>query len=655
MKNLLNFLKPGIALGAICLISGNANAETYPSIEDLLQNKYQVVVGEFQLNDDTYEDFFKAEFDFTLTGTDDSPILNGFLYSTNRINCEYDPQTGIFTDKQLTLKPTGTSWLAISPSPEGFNGNITALKGNLLKFQIDEEGDITIPDFEIGTYTANQAGLTKVIASYKDIKVTILGKDYSESEPQKDFSGTYSFTGTKYDFTGEGDPVISALDFNLVISYTDTPIVKGQQNQLVEIAGYKLSEEDIQYKNLLYTIEDNTITYEAAPNNGVLWETVDDIDENSYTSGYLFGSESTKEWIQGSPTIVFTKNDDGSYSLKPFTIWHRYPVESGNPENKTIEYKVDLVFLWTSEEYVPPVVDDPEPSKFYGEYSFNGTFYNYADGEISETYDGFFDLVINEQGQATTIGGYQLTLADIEAGRNQGEDKENTFVLTTGENTGLQWPNAVQNTTVLLGSASVEKYTEGEEIILTVNENETYSLTPFTGWRVNEDGTYTLLFKWDDTPYIAPVKPSIEIISPLFDPNIQGEPTVTFTTKFFNLDLDSVDEFIANFSYKDANGETKDMAYAASVENSMATVILKGLEEGVYNFEIVLIAMSDGEPLVTSNVITLPVDYSGIEVLNKENSNVRYFNLNGIEISQPIKGNIYIKIENGKAVKQIVQ
>ena len=96
----------------------------------------------------------------------------------------------------------------------------------------------------------------------------------------------------------------------------------------------------------------------------------------------------------------------------------------------------------------------------------------------------------------------------------------------------------------------------------------------------------------------------------------------------------------------------------AVVENDATTAIinLSNLEEKTeYTYMVVMQATAaDGSILTRSNAMEITVATTGVDGISiSNNANVRYFNLQGVEISNPEKGQMYIKIENNKATKVV--
>lgn len=378
-------------LAGLCLTPAPLLSQTFPSFDELLNNTYHVETGDFILNQEDYADYFTGEFDFRIAGTSLSPMVENFLYEGGNFNCNYEPSSGVLTITTITLKPTAQSpWLAFAPAEGGFHG-ITLASGNPLRLSVNEEGELMIPDFEVGTFSASpEPAITEIYAGYKNIITEFIGKDIGPDEvAEKSFAGRYSFTGVKTDYTDPSNPVEIPFDFDLVIEYDET---SNWPNRLVEIAGYTLTPEVVENKNTLYTIEGNTLAYMTALSNGVIFElepgvSTDD-PEVAYVNSYNFGSENTRRWNQNDDSIIFTLESETEYSLQPFTIWHNYWTEQENIDENgeiynTIINVKELVMKWEGEMAGIEEIQQDENTGPVRYFNLNGV-------EISNPREGIF-------------------------------------------------------------------------------------------------------------------------------------------------------------------------------------------------------------------------------------------------------------------------
>ena len=90
------------------------------------------------------------------------------------------------------------------------------------------------------------------------------------------------------------------------------------------------------------------------------------------------------------------------------------------------------------------------------------------------------------------------------------------------------------------------------------------------------------------------------------------------------------------------------------VETGRNLLSFFGLQPGI-KYELTLYAESgemQTEP-ITYSFVTAGEDTTGIDSISTDNEDVRYFNLQGIEIFNPTPGTICIKV-NGKKAERII-
>lgn len=354
-----NYLTIRGAIASALMLTGIAGAyAAYPTAADLAGN-YEFK-STFTLNNDTYADIFTGDFDFkieaaeTTEGT--SLMAVNFLYTDTRLNLEYDETTGQLSVRVLTIRPI-SDYLGIAPVQGGWQG-MSALTGNLLKWQVSESGEISIPDFDLVTFSGTTA--TGTVASYSDITVTKGADDEPETPgEEKSFAGTYPMTGTKYVYDDYKNLVEkSAFDFDLVIN---------DNNQFVSMGGYTLDAENISYNRNKGVVKGNTLVLYTSPMNGFIW-----VYKEESTDATLIGGPLINDWSQDAQ-VVFTLNDDGTYELSPFTIWFRERKEVENEEGE-LNYMIvySLIYKWDDTPYesspsgVETVAADAEaPVRYY--------------------------------------------------------------------------------------------------------------------------------------------------------------------------------------------------------------------------------------------------------------------------------------------------
>lgn len=769
MISISKILKTCLAATLLCTLSSNsAVAQSYPAAGQF-DNYYTYTSADFKLLDSSYSAYLPSEFDFEIkttfnqaTGEGTVNVLNFLLASTGT---EYNEATGVLTLNSVYFKPQGVAdYLGIAPVDGGWKG-MAGLTANKLKWQIGENGSITIPDFDIVTFNGSTVKAT--IAQYRNGSVKVGQAPGPGDDKETSFEGTYPLKGTKYTYVDGVNkaPETEALNFDLVIN---------DNNQIISIAGYTLDKEQISYNRNHGVVEGNSFILEAAPFNGVSWQQVPspqtgpEAEDQTYTESYLFGGPSIYSWNQLDPNnkIVFTKEEDGSYVLAPFTLWHRYPTLT---EDNNVQMVAELVFKWDDTPYVevgnPSIAgywEIPLNAHYQGSYSLNeivgkyeatvdgstvkftsvdsdysiiGTFVDETTVQFSkaavvpaiyslwqvpyinttgtnemedlteETFSAIFDPVNGTltfpQGSGLLYGrfdssgklsywddafdfngigkkigdfGAEITIvADPNTGRSitwelDGSTLEASFAF---EIKGFEMSNVkswkVSLTESFSDKASETDWTETSEVdAVVVNNVASFTLTDlatghhdFTLALVAYDSSDEVIAISNSKALSFDVGANIAIRAPKTE--IDGaDVMVTFDAICSGFNADA-----ASFKAMFIDNNTVTEEYAgdtiitdATIEDGVVTALLTDLEEGVYNLSVILVAYEGEEEIAQSNRIEINVftiDLSGIESIDADNMSSRYYNLQGVEIANPEKGQILIKVQNGKASKVLVK
>lgn len=320
---------------ALLLASSASTAfATYPE-GGSFDGTYKFTPGQFTLVDDSYAEFLPEEIVFDIVSANGAINVMDFLVVSN--GTEYDQATGILTLNTVYFKPAGApANLGIAPTDGGWTG-MAGLYANKMKWQIGEDGSITIPDFDIVTFNGSTA--TATIAEYRNGSVTPTEKKGGD-EPgeEKSFEGTYPMKGYRYEYRAGEAPTTTEMDFDLVIN---------ANNQITSIGGYTLDRQQISDGRNKGQAKGDQLILFASTSNGVMWKAVPSGEDGTYMEAWLLGGPNIQEWsmLDDSNRIVFTLKDDGSYSLSPFTIWHRYQIVN---EYKNTETVYELLFKWES-------------------------------------------------------------------------------------------------------------------------------------------------------------------------------------------------------------------------------------------------------------------------------------------------------------------
>lgn len=745
-----------------------AEPVTYPAAGEF-DGYYKYTCPEFTLEDPTYANYFKSEVDFQVstsfnqaTGVGTVNILDFFVVNNGTV---YNEETGELTLNSVYFKPDGSTVnFGIAPVEGGWTG-MAGLYANKMKWQIGPDGSITVPDFDIVTFSGNTA--TATIAKYRSGTVTATDGPGGGDVEETSFEGTYAMNGTKYTYPDgiDAPAATEALNFDLVIN---------SNNQITSIGGYTLSEEEINVnKRNQGIVEGNSLVLEAAPFNGVAWqqvpspETGDESEGSTYTESYLLGGPNIKTWDQldDANKVVFTKEEDGTYYLAPFTIWHRYPAIT---EDNNVQLVMELVFKWDDTPFSS--VSDPSiegywniplnghyqgsasMGQFTGKYdvTVNGETVNFksADSsysivgkfidettvefsralivpakyaliqvpyinttgtnEMSELEEQTFSAIYNaENGTLVFPEGSGILYGRFEdnvklsfwedafdfagIGKKEGDFNAEITIVTGNNGRAITWELdgttleasfafevsgfsvsdvanwKVQVTETFSDKEAEKDWTETSEVdAVVVNNVASFTLTDLTSG--NHDLTIALVAYDSQESAIATsnskalsfvVGPSIAIRAPQLEID-NNTVTVTFDATFSGFNAGAATYkavFTDNTTVTDDYaGDT--MSVDATVEDGVVTAILSDLEKGTYNLSMVLEAYNEDEAIATSNKLELNVftiTTTGIENIDADAEGVRYFNLQGIEVANPEKGQILIKVEGNKTSKVFVK
>lgn len=462
-----------------------APTASYPAFKDLLGVYNFSSQLSFESNAPAnLQNFLGSSFTFTLTSPNpdsNTGTISGFLFEDNSCAVEYDPETGVLTYKGVYKAfPNGIGNIYFAPEGNytGFSPNVA----NYPKFQISPEGEWSMKPLQIGTCAALAGPFTEY-GEYSNIVITS-----GTVEEETNFEGTYTFTGTKY--TYNADKSIAETEQN------NTLTVKiNNNNQVVEIMGYELTAQQVEWDYNAGKGKGDVYTLVSGPYTGVNFAQKE-LGENLVINNDLIGGSSIASYDQDEDAIVITKNEDGTYSIAPFTIWNKTQ-EYVDPSDtsKGTTFVNTLLYRWEEGEA-------QEQVSFAGTYELTGTYYNYTDGQQTSTSDGSFTFEINSANQIVQIAGTTIDKYDLADGRNIGEADGNILTWSASMDLGLNWEGDL----ILIGGESTDNYVDGSTVSFELGQDNA-TLSPFTVWRRTVDSStmnisYTLLYKWDDTPYV---------------------------------------------------------------------------------------------------------------------------------------------------------
>lgn len=335
-------------------------------------------------------------------------------------------------------------------------------------WNVDSEGNITIPDFTVVTCDYQNSSAT-IVAKYSNCQVTkIAGEDPKEDEETVNFAGTYTVKGAKYDYSNGMPPAIDN-EATFTLSIDDDGIV-------TNIAGYDVTE----LANWGYVIKGKVegskyiISVDgAALTLGQEYDVLG--DGNSAWSG-SYDSEGTIE----------LSLKDGKYSITDFTIWSC----TWNSENNENEYKFKC--WWTGMEVTKEGGEEPiEPTiDFVGTYTVTGTKVDYT-GEVITSGTESFTLSIDEDGNVYEIAGYKVPGVEGYGQYVYGKVNGNTFVMSP---TGYMYLTLGETYDVLGDGSYAEEYDSTSSISLKYVDG-TWEMDAFSVWE-GYKGQYTRKYYW---------------------------------------------------------------------------------------------------------------------------------------------------------------
>ena len=471
---------------------------------------YTYKCANFTLKDDTYAEYLKADVPFTITSSENSNTGEVSLYVGNFFvvnnGAEYNEETGVLTLNTVYFKPTGApANLGIAPVEGGWTG-MSSLTSNKMKWQIGEDGSITVPDFDIVTFNGNTR--LETIAEYRNGVVVAPGDEPVEYPAAGDFDGTYKFAAA--DFT-LGDNAYSGYftqDFEFEIKttfQTNTATQEVTPNIMVNNFLYDGLNGNSEYDEETGVLTLKLVTLRP---NGVNWLAIAP-EEGGYTGMSASNANYLKIQI----------GENGSVSIPDFSVG---PYSASGLTSKTASWSNITV---TKADGEGPGGGEEPASKFAGTYALKGTKYEYPNGvkEAPVTSEFNFDLVITDDNRIAEMAGYKVDPELLNGLRNLGTVKGNTLTWEADTYLGLKWEMVGADNdgdsgatgfqeAYLLSGTNLNEWsqiaTSGNTFTFTLNDDGTYSLSPFTLWYRHQDTSgenavtvFDLQFMWNDTPY----------------------------------------------------------------------------------------------------------------------------------------------------------
>lgn len=297
----------------------------------------------------------------------------------------------------------------------------------------------------------------------------------------EEFAGDYKFTA---ELKIEDNSYKNILSDNFVFSITES----NTENS----------------PNLIDFISNTFISTSYNPETGELTLTTNTIRYGNLPSyKYLGIADAEGSWT-GMGALSTTKpvwqvSEDGVISIPDFTLVDYSKYSSTGKVTIIARFSGCEVNLSKNEEE-PPV----ENESFYGRYNFLVTQTEYLYKKVANengreetvfdttviTEDYPLSFSINEYDQIISIEGYSMPDYEINSLRNRGYVKANVYTMDTDIYNGIEW---VYNTdedyqytdAKLFGNMSLNQdWVQGRTAFkLTKNNDETYTLTPFSVWQ----------------------------------------------------------------------------------------------------------------------------------------------------------------------------
>lgn len=318
MKNFFTPLKWVLALALVggCVQTSSAQSNDFDG--------HYEFSSELTIENQSYRSLLKNSFEFEIESTLYGVTISDFIIPS--ISAEYDDVTG-----ELTLKTNygtlGRYNIGFADA-EGTWTGMGTMKGTLLKWQIGDDGSISIPDFTLvdySNYSKNQT--VTVIARYSNCAVTpteASEDDEPKTDNSENFEGRYQFSVTQTEYVYEPDSNGSMQLANTIV--TNNYILEFEINEYNQIWRFEDYTFDSMYLNTLRNrgnVSGKRFTLNVDTNNGVEWVYVLSDESTGSTDAKLFGSSNTRNWVQGQTAFTLTKNTNETFTLTSFSLWQR--------------------------------------------------------------------------------------------------------------------------------------------------------------------------------------------------------------------------------------------------------------------------------------------------------------------------------------------
>ena len=299
---------------------GGGDVASFPAAGEF-DGWYKYTCDNFTLNNNNYP--FTNEIVFQVTSSNGTVTVKDFLGLT--ATCDYEQSTGTLTLNSVYFSQDGTS---IGIAPEGNWTGWAGAFANKMKWQISEDGDITIPTFNLVTYTGST--VNEIIAQYGTGTVVPTTAPETPADPTLDFTdfiGSYTFKCTQTEYNVPGFP--GFLTENDVTNDFILRFTINEYGQISNFNGYEMDENKVgPYLNNRGLVDGNVYTIEMQTFNGIVYEYGDEEGVGAYSE--LFGGAPGTTWEQDDVAFTLTKNDDGTYTLSDLSIFLKFSIDNGD-------------------------------------------------------------------------------------------------------------------------------------------------------------------------------------------------------------------------------------------------------------------------------------------------------------------------------------
>ena len=645
---------------------------TYPALSTLAGNHIMTATVNYNLNG--VETYLPQEATFNINSNKLTDFIGPNPGNDGVITLRYDEATGTINLASNSLGGmmvggfSGTYYdTYYVPEGQEFEGEVMNGTTNI-NWQVTKSGNIVIPNFSV------VSGNGSVIATYTDV---IVDGYVPGTEDKEEITGLYDWTIQPVTYTGRRSPAVTIqvevvrdtanegdenttnyfvkeLGNSNYFNGTEIPFVYREGAKLAEFTAFY--DKEIGGKPVWCTpIVYGTSHIEANENLGISlskekgWEFAERTGFGWFVTEGSPDSEDGDGQSDFNPTgeiisafyVGVTPGDEGDGEIGDGKVYPALSTLEGEhvlTADVTIEPGYELLASFFPEEKTFTMNATGQISSFIGQ---SGKTYNTA----YEVADGTLTWDVNNLGSYLNMSNY----VNYSFGY---ADAEGTWTGVAADG-GIKpvW-QVTEDGHILVPDFTIVNYEYGKQGGTIMVR---YSNVRIDGYEPPAEA-----------PYFA-------LSEPVATPNYEnGTVVVTFNVESYNMPEDEISYKVVFTPNGDQEEEIRRAAansieVDATVEDGVGTAVLTGLLKGSYSYNIVLNAYNaEGELIASSSSDSqddaVSVDFTldqglitGVEGINAENGKVRYFNLQGVEITNPEKGAVIIKVEGGKASKVIVK